>query len=144
MLLQLLDRFNQLFTKPDFGLLLLRVSFAVMMLFHGIHKVFGGVGGIEGMLAAKGWPTFISHGVYVGEIVAPILIILGVLTRPSALVFAATMIVAWLVSPASIFAVNERTGAWGVEHIAVFFFAGLAIALLGSGKYSIVKNTRWR
>nr|WP_245832274.1 DoxX family protein [Oceanospirillum sanctuarii] len=61
-MLQLVDRFNQMFDKPDFGLLLLRVAFAGMMLFHGVHKLIAGVGGIEGMLQAQGLPAFIACG----------------------------------------------------------------------------------
>lgn len=145
MLLRLLDKFNAVCSKPDLGLLVLRVSFAAMMLLHGWHKVIGGIGGIQGMLAAQGLPTFIGYGIYVGEIVAPILIILGVLTRPSALIIVGTMLVAWLMTgPEAIFTLNARTGAWGVEHIAMFFFSGLATMLLGSGKYSVVGSKRWR
>ena len=66
------------------------------MLFHGLHKLFGGVGFISGMLVEKGLPGFIAYGVLIGEVVAPILSIVGLFTRPAALVLAFTMIVAWL------------------------------------------------
>ncbi len=47
------------------------------------------------MLAAQDvW--LIAYGVLVGEAVAPCLLIIGVLTRPAALVLAFTMVVAWL------------------------------------------------
>lgn len=140
----MLDTINRVLDKPDCGKLLLRVSFSVLMLLHGWHKVMGGVDGIQGMLANSGLPSFVAYGVYVGEIVAPILIILGILTRPAALVLAGTMVVAQLLAyPAAVFTFT-KTGAWGAENTAVFFFAGLAIALLGSGKYSVVSNPRWR
>ncbi|WP_323129421.1 DoxX family protein, partial [Klebsiella pneumoniae] len=42
----------------------------------------------RGLLAAQGLPGFIAYGVLVGEVVAPCLLILGVLTRPAALVLA--------------------------------------------------------
>jgi putative oxidoreductase len=48
------------------------------------------------LLVEKGLPGFIAYGVLIGEVVAPILIILGFLTRPAALVLAFTMVVAWL------------------------------------------------
>ncbi len=41
----------------DTGLLILRVSLGVMMLLHGIAKIFKGVGGIEGMLEQSGLPA---------------------------------------------------------------------------------------
>lgn len=142
-MLQLIDRFNAMFDKPDFGLLLLRVAFAGMMLFHGVHKLIAGVGGIEGMLQAQGLPAFIAYGVYVGEVIAPVLMILGILTRPSALIFSFTMIVAWLMTgPGNIAVLNPKTGAWAVEHIMVFFFAGIAILYTGAGRYALGGH-RW-
>ncbi|MCV9880034.1 DoxX family protein [Brenneria izbisi] len=140
----MLDSINRVLDKPDFGKLLLRLSFSILMLLHGWHKVHNGIGGIEGMLAAAGIPTFVGYGVYVGEVVTPVLMILGILTRPSALIFSFTMVVAALLSNPAGFAMLTKTGAWAVEPAAVFFFAGLAIALLGSGKYSVMSNPRWR
>ncbi|MBA0212738.1 DoxX family protein [Pectobacterium brasiliense] len=143
-MLGILDGVNRLLDKPDFGKLFLRVSFSVLMLFHGWHKVHGGIGGIEGMLASAGLPAFIGYGVYVGEVLIPILMILGIFTRPSALIFSFTMVVATLLVHPDGFVTLAKTGAWGVEGTAVFFFAGIAIALLGSGKYSVMSNPRWR
>ncbi|PWC11168.1 GntR family transcriptional regulator [Brenneria roseae subsp. americana] len=140
----MLDSINRVLDKPDFGKLLLRLSFSILMLFHGWHKVHGGIGSVEGMLTAAGIPTFVGYGVYIGEVAMPVLMILGILTRPAALIFSFTMVVAALLSNPAAFAMLTKTGAWGVEPAAVFFFAGLAIALLGSGKYSVMSNPRWR
>ncbi|KHN54740.1 DoxX family protein [Pectobacterium fontis] len=140
----MLDSINRVLDKPDFGKLFLRVSFSVLMLFHGWHKVHGGIGAIEGMLASAGLPAFVGYGVYVGEVITPILMILGIFTRPSALIFSFTMVVATLLVHPDGFFMLEKTGAWGVEGTAVYFFAGIAIALLGSGKYSVMSNPRWR
>ncbi|MEH0875642.1 DoxX family protein [Pectobacterium cacticida] len=140
----MLDSINRLLDKPDLGKLLLRVSFSVLMLFHGWHKLHGGIGFIKLMLANIGLPSFIGYGVYIGEIIIPIMMILGILTRPSALIFSFTMFVAALLVHSDNFFSLEKTGAWAVESAAVFFFAGLAIALLGCGKYSVMTNPRWR
>lgn len=78
-MLGILDGINRLLDKPDFGKLFLRVSFSVLMLFHGWHKVHGGIGAIEGMLTNAGLPAFIGYGVYAGEVIIPILMILGIL-----------------------------------------------------------------
>ncbi|MDP1255227.1 DoxX family protein, partial [Klebsiella pneumoniae] len=73
-----------------------------------------GVEGISGMLAAQGMPAFIAYGVLVGDVVAPCLIIIGVLTRPAALVLAFTMVVAWLmVGLGKTFAL-DTLGAWAI------------------------------
>ncbi|VTR42123.1 Uncharacterised protein [Serratia fonticola] len=33
-----------------------------------------------------------------------------------------------------------KVGAWGAEDMRLYFFAGLAIAFLGSGRYSVMKD----
>lgn len=140
----MLNRFNLLFDRPDFGKLVLRVSFGAMMLFHGIHKLIGGIGGIQSMVAAHGLPSIVGYGVYVGEVIAPVLMILGILTRPSALIFMLTMLSAYLLTDLNAALTLDKTGAWGIENMAVYFFAGLAILLLGSGRYALASNPRWR
>lgn len=69
---------NQHLNHPDFAKLLLRVSFSVMIMFHGSHKIYGDTLFIQSLLTAHGLPTFIAYGVYLGEIIAPALIILGI------------------------------------------------------------------
>ena len=144
MVKSLLNAVNKLLSHDDFGKLLLRLAVGGLMLFHGLHKLFDGVGGISNMLVAKGLPGFIAYGVLVGEVVAPCLLILGVLTRPAALVLAFTMGVAWLmVGTGKTFAL-DAVGAWAIESLVYFFVGALAIAFLGAGRYAIVGNAAWR
>lgn len=139
-----LNAVNKLLSHDDFGKLLLRLAVGGLMLFHGLHKLFDGVGGISNMLVAKGLPGFIAYGVLVGEVVAPCLLILGVLTRPAALVLAFTMVVAWLmVGTGKTFAL-DAVGAWAIESLVYFFVGALAIAFLGAGRYAIGGNSAWR
>jgi len=126
-----------MFSHDDFGRLLLRLIVGGLMLFHGLHKLIGGIDGIAGMLAAKGLPGFIAYGVLIGEVLCPILIILGVLTRPSALVLAFTMLVAWLLVGIGKTGSLDATGAWAIESIVYFFIGSLAVAFLGAGRYSV-------
>ncbi|MFU0880363.1 DoxX family protein [Kluyvera cryocrescens] len=144
MITTLLNAVNRTLSHEDFGKLLLRLVVGGLMLFHGLHKLIGGVDGISAMLVAKGLPGFIAYGVLVGEVVAPILLILGVLTRPAALVLAFTMIVAWLMVGLGETVALEKTGAWAIESLVYFFVAALAIAFIGAGKYSLGGNSAWR
>lgn len=144
MITTLLNAVNRMLSHEDFGKLLLRLVVGGLMLFHGLHKLIGGVDGISAMLVAKGLPGFIAYGVLVGEVVAPILLILGVLTRPAALVLAFTMVVAWLMVGLGETAQLEKTGAWAIESLVYFFVAALAIAFIGAGKYSLGGNSAWR
>ena len=37
-----------------------------------------------------------------------------------------------------------QVGAWGLENEAMYFLGGVAIMLLGSGRYSVTKNEAYR
>jgi len=116
------------------GVLLLRLTVAGLMLFHGVAKLRHGLGPIESLLAGAGLPTWFAYGVIVGEVIAPILILAGVLVRPAALVIAFNMVVAVaLAHPAQLFTLG-RTGGYGLELQAFYFFGAIAIALLVDGK----------
>ncbi|MCP1627437.1 putative oxidoreductase [Citrobacter amalonaticus] len=144
MITTLLNAVNRMLTHEDFGKFLLRLAVGGLMLFHGLHKLFAGIDGISGMLIAKGLPGFIAYGVLVGEVIAPCLIILGILTRPAALVLAFTMIVAWLMVGMNETWALDKTGAWAIESLVYFFIGALAVAFLGAGRFSVAGNSAWR
>jgi len=121
------------------GLLILRVSLGLMMLGHGINKL-AGIDGIMGMLSSKGIPSFIAYGVYIGEIVAPLMIIIGWRTRLAAAIFAFNILVATLlVHPDYLFAIGEK-GEWKAELQGLYFFGALALVFTGAGKYALDKR----
>ncbi len=129
--------------NQDLGLLILRLTLGGLMLFHGIAKLIHGVGGIEGMLAAKGLPAFLAYGVYVGEIIVPILLIIGFRTRIAAIIFAFNMLVALLLAHSGdIFSLSQH-GGWAVELIALFLFGAVALFFTGGGQYALSKNDQW-
>ena len=74
--------------NKDFGLLVLRLTIGLLMLPHGINKLLhaDAFGYVQSTLVAKGLPTFIAYGVYLSEIIAPIMIVLGFRTRLAALI----------------------------------------------------------
>ncbi|WET39318.1 DoxX family protein [Citrobacter enshiensis] len=144
MVATLLSAVNRMLTHEDFGKFLLRLAVGGLMLFHGLHKLFAGIDGISGMLIAKGLPGFIAYGVLLGEVIAPCLIILGILTRPAALVLAFTMIVAWLMVGINETWALDKTGAWAIESLVYFFIGALAVAFLGAGRFSVAGNSAWR
>ena len=128
----------------DAGKLVLRVALAAMLLFHGVAKLSGGIGFVADMLAKAGLPAVFGYGVYIGEVVAPLLILVGLFTRPAALIVAINMIVAVLLAHTSQFFTLNETGGWALELQGMFFFAAVAVALLGAGRYSIGgANGRW-
>lgn len=120
---ELLNFIDRILAKPDLGKLVLRVSFAFLFLLHGIHKVIGGTEFIQGLLVDHGLPAFVAYGVYLGEVVAPILMIIGLYTRLASVVVAGTcLMVIYLLNMGDLFALN-KFGAWAVEGIGVYLFA---------------------
>ncbi len=118
------------------GKLVLRLSVGVLMLMHGVFKIGNGVDGIVGLAAKAGLPGQLGYLVYLGEVLAPLLVIIGLWTRPAALLMTVTMIVAiWLAHPNDLFALGG-SGGWALELQGLFLFGSLAIALLGAGRFS--------
>jgi putative oxidoreductase len=129
----------------DIGKLILRLTVAILLVFHGISKLRHGVAWMAGPLEAHHLPTWIAYGVYIGEVVAPILLIAGILTRPAALVVAFNLMMAmFLVLGPKTFAIDHQTGALGGELPLLYLFSALAIAFLGSGRFALSKGRgRW-
>lgn len=127
------------FENEELGKLILRVTVGGLILFHGVAKILDPsiLGFIEDMLSGANLPTFIVYGVYIGEVVAPVMVILGLFSRLSALVIAVNMIVAVLLAHTGDLMSLGQSGGWAVELQALYLFGALAIAFLGSGRLAI-------
>ena len=124
--------------RPDAGLLVLRLGLGALLLFHGVYKVTHGVAWIAGPLSGAGLPAWLQYGVYVGEVLAPVLVILGLWTRPAALVIAFDMFMAiFLARRGDVAKVNPAGGGWAIELELLFLVAALTIALAGGGRYGL-------
>jgi putative oxidoreductase len=121
----------------DAGKLLLRLTVAALMLFHGIDKVVHGIAGIQRIMVRNGFPEQMAYGVYLGEIVAPLLIIVGLWTRSAALLYAFTVVFATALVHAADYAIVRPNGAYGGELWLFYIVGALAVALLGAGRYSV-------
>src|SRR5438128_2043714 len=114
--------------KDDLGRLILRVTVGALMLLHGISKLGHGVGGIAADLRGRGLPGAVAYGVLVGEVVAPLLLVIGVWTRPAGLLLAVNMVVAvWMVHTHDLLHLG-RGGGYALELQALYFGGGLAVA----------------
>ncbi|WP_363796361.1 DoxX family protein [Lysobacter firmicutimachus] len=121
----------------DLALLVLRLSLGALILLHGIAKLRGGLDGIVGMVQAQGLPGFLGYGVLVGEVLAPLLLILGWHARVGAALIAANMLAAiGLVHLGQLGQLNEQ-GGWAIELQAMFLAAAVTIALAGPGRHSL-------
>lgn len=116
----------------DFALLILRVGFGGFMLTHGIPKIsmltnpsdFGDPIGVG--------PTISLILALIGEVVAPIMMIVGFKTKWAAIPAAITMLVA-------AFIVHAKDDLGTKEHALLFLISFVVIFLAGAGKYSVDK-----
>ncbi|MBN2598199.1 DoxX family protein [Labilibaculum sp.] len=129
----------------NLGKLILRLSVGGLMLFHGVQKLLSGIGGVKFLIVKAGLPEMLSYGVYLGELIAPVFLLLGIYTRVSGLIIALTMLVSIPAAyPDGIFHLNEY-GGLAIELNAMYLFGGLAVMFLGSGKYKLIKqNGFWK
>jgi len=124
-------------SAADLGKLILRVTLSLLILFHGVSKIFHGIDPIISMIDRVGLPSAVAYLVYIGELAAPILVLLGIWIRPAALVIAINMTVAVLLVHTSQFFTLAKTGGWALELQAMYFISALAVALLGAGRFSL-------
>jgi len=121
----------------DAGKLILRLTLGILILLHGIAKISGGVAGVEKMLASAGLPSVLAFGVYVGEVLAPLLVILGLYARVGAAIIVVNMLFAILLAHRADLFLLTRTGAWALELQGFFLFTALALAFMGPGRFGI-------
>lgn len=123
--------------NTDLGKLLVRLTVGGLLLFHGIAKLFNGLGFIEGLLASHGLPTELAWGVYIGEIVAPLMVILGYQTRIGAVLIVINMIVAIVLAHTNELLALSRSGGLALELQLFFLMNAAAVIFMGPGKYKL-------
>jgi len=126
----------------NMGLLLLRLGIGLSVLtVHGYAKITGGpelwgkVGAHMGNLGIGFAPVFWGFLAALSEFGASILLILGALFRPAAVMLAFTMFVAMLYH-LNLPADAPRSGFSGASHAFELFIVYVSLILTGPGKYA--------
>ena len=119
---------------------LLRIGAGLLFLQHGLQKMFGLLGGFMGTPGATA-PLMSQIGLAgVLEVVGGILLVLGLLTRPVALVLVIEMIAAFFIA-------HFPRGGWPIQNggelplLFALMFAFLAAN--GSGPLALDRRIRW-
>jgi putative oxidoreductase len=130
----------------DVALLVLRLTLAVVLWPHGAQKALGLFGGggiaatVGGLSQHAGVPVALAYLVIAVEFLGPVALVLGILTRLTALgIFVDMFMAAYLVHARNGFFMNF-SGHQAGEGVEYFVYAcGIALALLiaGAGAYSI-------
>lgn len=121
----------------DMGKLVLRLALGILILLHGIAKIRNGVGGIGDMVTAMGMPGFVAYGVYAGEVLGPLLLIVGFYARIGAALIAANMVFAIVLVHAGELTSLTRNGGWALELQGMFLFTAIALLFMGPGRIGI-------
>lgn len=130
---------RHLFRNDDLGKLILRVTVGLLILLHGVHKILnpGSLDFISKQLASIGLPQSLAYGVYAGEVIAPLMIILGIFSRLGGLLIFGNMIFALVLAHRSELFTLTPMGGWALELQGFYLFSGLAVFFLGSGRMAI-------
>jgi putative oxidoreductase len=123
--------------SEDLGKLIMRLALGVLVLLHGLAKIVGGVSGIAGMLSGAGLPEGLAYGVYLGEVLGPLLLILGWHARVGAALVAINMLVAFGLAHLGQLALLNNSGGWQLELQGMFLFTAIALMLIGPGRISL-------
>ena len=108
-----------------------------LMLFHGVSKLIHGISFLVENMGAFG------YAVYIGEVLAPIAILLGFRTRIAAVLLAITCIVAVATAHANeLFTISDH-GGYALELLGLYLFGALALFFTGAGKYAVSKTNKW-
>ena len=133
-----------MFSTDSLGKLVLRLTVGILLLLHGVHKLLSGIEPIKHMVAAYGVPDALAYGVYLGEILGPVLVILGLFSRCGGLLIVINMIVAVLLAGMGHLIALNPMGGYALELEAFYLFGGVAIMLMGAGSVSLGgSDGRW-
>ena len=124
----------------DVGRLILRLTLAGLILFHGIDKVLHGIAWMSGPLRSAGLPQVVGYGVFLGEVVAPLFVILGLGTRVAALVIVANMVMALVLDAGRFILTINSVGGWGVETEAFYLLSAVTLFFVGGGGISVTRG----
>ncbi len=142
--MKLIDRINHsTFITEDGAKLLLRLAVGVLILLHGIFKLQNpeALGFIGSLLGGWGLPAFLAYLVYLGEVIAPVMLIIGYETKVAALLVAINMVVAIILAHlGDIFSLSASGGGSAIELQLMYLFGALAIFGLGAGKHKLFKK----
>ncbi len=123
--------------SDDLSKLVLRLTLGILLLMHGIFKVQHGIGPIIGMVSSAGLPGFIAYGVYIGELIAPILLIIGLYSRLAAVAVIINMLVAITLAHSGQLGMLTANGGLRLEAQYFFLFTAVAVFLGGAGRFSM-------
>ena len=128
-----------MFANDHAGRLLLRLGIGFTLLLHGVAKV-----GDKPTLAAISerlelWhlPGWLCYGVFAGELIAPVLILLGAYVRLSSVVVALNLVAAIVLFQTDHVFELGTGGGWHLEREVMWLAGALSLIFMGGGRYGL-------
>lgn len=122
----------------NLGKLVLRLNLGSLLFLRGLHFLLNGLDPLKAMLASYNIPEAAAFGVFLGELVAPAMIILGVYSRVGGALIVLNMLVAVaLVHGGSEVLLMPDNGGFCMELEAFYLIGGLGVMLLGAGRFAL-------
>ncbi len=127
-------------TNPELGAFILRISLGVMWIAHAGLKWFTfTMPGFAGWLESIGFSSALAWPVFLAELIGGIMILLGVHARYASAALIPVMVVAMYTHIGNGWLHTSEGGGW--EYPLFLIMASIASILIGSGKYTLVKET---
>jgi len=129
--------------NKNLGIFILRLTIPFTMLIYGINKVIEGTGFIGSLLEQYGLPKMMANGVFIGEIVAPLMLMIGFRARLAGLIFSFNCLLAIVMAQTqNIFKLNEF-GGWSLDLLFIYLITGIVFFVSGAGKYALSTSSHW-
>ena len=126
----LMDRCGRMMYQPSLGLLLIRVATGLVFVMHGWMK-FNNADMVGGMFSGMGFPMGTAMFITYLELIGGAALILGIIPRLFAVLFAIEMVVA-------IWVTGHFANGYGQHELEiVLLLLSLGIAIAGSGRWSV-------
>ena len=125
----------------DFGLLLLRLTM-LLLLPHGLAKagdIDAFIRAVDGNVVGGQAPELFGWLIMLGQVALPVLIAVGLFTRPAAFLCAAMMAAIWSLAVVSRldYTLLSDTGGLTGENALLFTFLPLVLVFTGAGRWSL-------
>lgn len=130
---------NNLQTRTDLGIFLLRVALGVMWIAHALLKLFVfTLPGTAGFFDSVGIPGFLAYPVFAVELLGGIALVLGIYARQVSLALLPVMLGAAAVHLKNGWLFTANGGGW--EYPVFLAVASLALFLIGDGAFALKRG----
>lgn len=125
--------------QTDLAALFLQIALGVMFLVHGFTKLLVFTpSGTSQYFESLGFPGFTAYIAIVFEIGGGALLLLGIFTRVIAIIAVIEMLVITFIHYGNGWQFSNTGGGW--EYPAFMTITALSLALLGNGRYSVLRH----